>query len=374
MRILHLVSIATMTGPADPALKIAEMQRKILGHDAEIAYDTVREGDMPRRVQELGVPARGDLGLTTKGGVRQALADRRVLLRAFADYDVIHAHATHDHGLAALARGNGARAKLIRSIHHPRSAQRRLFQSTIFARTDAFTVVAEAHRQLVLESYPATPPDRVFVVPGAVDPAHFSPARSGEALRRSLGIPAEAFVVGMIARFQAGRRQEVLIEAIAELRRRSGREVWLALIGKGETQAALEAAIAQAGLTAVTRLYGFRDQDLPEAIKSCDLTVLLKEGSDAGCRAVLQSMALGVPVVGARFPAIREAIGEGVAGRLVGGEDSAELAAAIEALWAPGLIPELAAAARQRVLERYTEEQRVRAFEAIYRSAGVTAP
>lgn len=374
MRILHLVSIATMTGPADPALKIAEMQRKILGHDAEIAYDTRREGDMPRRTQELGVPGRRDFGLTTKGGVRQALADRRLLVQAFADYDVIHAHATHDHGLAALARSKGARAKLIRSIHHPRSAQRRLFQSTIFARTDAFTVVAEAHRQLVLESYPSTSPERVFVVPGAVDPAQFEPARRGEELRRSLGIPAEAFVVGMIARFQPGRRQEVLIEAIAELRRRSGRDVWLALIGKGETQGALEGAIARAGLGATARLYGFRDHDLPEAIRSCDLTVLLKEGSDAGCRAVLQSMAMGVPVVGADFPAIREAIGEGVAGRLVGGEDSAELAAAIESLWAPGLLSRLEAAARARVLERYTEEQRVRAVEAIYRSAGVSAP
>lgn len=374
MRILHLVSIATMTGPADPALKIAEMQRKILGHDAEIAYDTRREGDMPRRTRELGVPARGDLGLTTKGGVRQALADRRLLVQAFADYDVIHAHATHDHGLAALARSKGARAKLIRSIHHPRSAQRRLFQSTVFARTDAFTVVAEAHRQLVLASYPSTRPERVFVVPGAVDPAQFHPDRSGEELRRSLGIPAEAFVVGMIARFQPGRRQEVLIQAIAELRRRSGREVWLALIGKGETQGALEAAIAGADLGACARLYGFRDHDLPEAIRSCDVTVLLKEGSDAGCRAVLQSMAMGVPVVGADFPAIREAIGEEAAGRLVGGEDSAELAAALESLWAPGLLARLGAAARARVLERYTEEQRVRAVEAIYRSAGVNAP
>lgn len=357
-----------MTGPADPALKIAQAQRNLLGHEAEIAYDTRREGDMPRRTVEHGVPARTEFALATKGGLWAALQDRRLLARAFAEYDVIHAHATHDHGLAVLARSRGARARLVRSVHHPRSLARRPLQASVFARTDALTVVAEAHRALLFANYPSTPRGRVFVMPGAVDPEIYAPSRDGMAFRRSVSIPEDALVFGMIARFQPGRRQEVFIRALADVRARTGLDLWLVLIGKGETQAMIEQEIAAAGLQDRARLYGFRDADLPEAIKSCDVTVLLQEGSDAGCRAVLQSLSEEVPVIGARYAAIEDALAGGALGALVRGDEVAELSAAIEALarQSPEARKNLGVLGRKRILEHHTERARVEALDRIY--------
>lgn len=359
LSVLHLVSVATMTGPADPALALASTQRHQLGIDAHIAYDTEREGDMPRRVVQYDVPVVGSLALNTKGGLGRALADRRILAGLWSRFDVIHAHSTHDHGLAALTRRPAGRL-LVRSVHHPRSAARRLGQGLVFGRTDGFFVPAAAHRQRVLASYPRVPADRVEVVPGAVDADLFHPGLDGEAFRREVGLPASAFVVGMVARFQQGRRQPVLIEAVARARRESGLDVWLALMGKGETKAEVEAAVAAHGIGATTRLLGFRDADLGASIRACDATVLLKEGSEASCRAVLQSLACGVPVIGARFPAIVDALEGGEVGSLVQGEDPAELAAAIVALARTSAERrrELAAAARQKVLAQYTERGR----------------
>lgn len=356
LRVLHLVSVATMTGPADPALALAAAQRHRLGLDAHIAYDTVRAGDMPRRVKAYDVPVIDSLALCTKGGLARAVRDRRLLASLAARFDVVHAHSTHDHGLAALvARGPQL---LVRSIHHPRSAARRFGQGWVFGRTDGFMVPAAAHRALVLANYPRVRPERVAVVPGAVDPDVFHPGLDGAAFRAQVGVPAGAFLVGMVARFQPGRRQPVLIEAVARARRESGLDVWLALMGKGETQAEIEASVAQHGIAGVTRLLGFRDADLGASIRACDVTVLLKEGSDAGCRAVLQSLACAVPVVGARFPAIEDAVGEGEeVGALVGGEDPAELAAALIALARSSAEAraELGARARQRAVARYSE-------------------
>jgi len=363
LRVLHLVSVATMTGPADPALALASAQRRRLGYDARIAYDQMRAGDMAKRVVQYDVPVVAELSLCTKGGLVRAVRDRSYLAEIAPRFDVIHAHSTHDHGIAALVGRDPARL-LVRSIHHPRSAARRVGQKLIFDRTDGFFVPAHAHLDRVLESYPSVPRDRVEVVPGAVDPDIFRPGLDGRAFRRSVGIPESAFVVGMIARFQPGRRQPLLIDALARARRESGLDLWLALMGKGETQAEIEAEIAARELGAVSRLYGFRDADLPEAIASCDVTVLLKEGSDAGCRAVLQSLACAVPVIGARFPAIGDAVTDDV-GMLVGGEDVEELAHAIVSL-ARQNIAEMGARGRARVLERYTEAGRVDRVHAAY--------
>jgi hypothetical protein len=46
VRILHLVSSSTMTGPADPALNLARAQRALLGHDARLACDRRRDGNI----------------------------------------------------------------------------------------------------------------------------------------------------------------------------------------------------------------------------------------------------------------------------------------------------------------------------------------
>jgi glycosyltransferase involved in cell wall biosynthesis len=380
LRVLHVVSVATMTGPADPALSLAAAQRHLLGLEVAIGYDTMRAGDMARRVVQYDVPAVETLALCTKGGLRRALADRRALAALGARYDVIHAHASHDHGLAALA---GKAPLLVRSIHHPRSAAKRVGQGWVFGRTGGFFVPAEAHRALVLHNYPTLEAEQVLCVPGAVDPAVFHPGLDGPAFRREVGLPPSAFVVGMVARFQPGRRQEVLIEAVARARASSGLDLWLAFMGKGETQAEVEAAVGRHGLGQVSRLLGFRDADLGASIRACDVTVLLKEGSDAGCRAVLQSLACGVPVVGARYPAIEDALEGGEVGALVAGEDVGALAAAlvVEARRSPDARAARAAEARARVEARYTERGRAERVVAAYAAwlgrespARITAP
>ncbi|MBI4821000.1 MAG: glycosyltransferase family 4 protein [Deltaproteobacteria bacterium] len=323
MRILHLVSSATLTGPADPALSLARMQKELLGHDVALAYDTMRPGNLADKGRGI-VTLIDELALNTKGGLALAIRDRKRLQRIAKSFDLVHAHSSHDHALAALA---GVRP-LFRSIHHPRSAERRGAQWVAYRKTDGFFVVAEAHREKLLESYPSISSERVFVVPGGVDLERFSP-RSGSEFRAAEGVPVDAFVIGMVARFQEGRRQEDLIDAFAIVRGKSPRPVHLVFIGKGETQRAIEAHLETRGVRASTTLYGFRDADLPDAIASLDLSVLLKEGNDASCRAVLESLAAGVPVVGARYPAIEDALAGSGAGWIVEPGNVAALSDAI---------------------------------------------
>ncbi len=59
---------------------------------------------------------------------------------------------------------------------------------------------------------------------------------------------------------------------------------------------------------------GYRDNDLPAVLDALDLFVLLGAGSDESCRAVLEAMAAGRPVVARRVGALGDAVVDGQTG------------------------------------------------------------
>jgi glycosyltransferase involved in cell wall biosynthesis len=203
------------------------------------------------------------------------------------------------------------------------------------------------------------------VVPGAVDVERFHPGVDGSAIRREQAIPGEALVLGMIARIKPGRRHDLLLDAF---RRLADPRIYLAFIGKGEGHAALAARVAELHLEDRVRFYGFRDHDLPEAIRSLDVSILLAEGNDASCRAVLESMAAGVPVIGVAFPAIADAIDGSGGGISVPPDDEAALVRALSDLvgLAPGERAAMGARARERAVARHSDRTRAEAVLAFY--------
>ena len=92
-------------------------------------------------------------------------------------------------------------------------------------------------------------PDRVVVVPNAVDIERFRPGPRDEALAADFDINADETVVGYISTFNGYEGIHHLIAAIGDLRRR-GRRVRLLLVGDGDERSNLEAAAAREGLLA----------------------------------------------------------------------------------------------------------------------------
>lgn len=366
MRVLHLVSAPTMTGPADPALGLARGQRA-LGVDAVIAYDTHRAGNMADKVTAAEVPHVSDLVLSTKAGLSAAWRDRRRLIDHARSFDVVHAHTSHDH---ALAVGVARNALLVRSIHHPRGCARRGLEPWIYRRTQGFVLVAQAHRERLARSYPRLAAERMTVVPGAVDVDRFCPERDGAAVRKEMGFGPERFVLGLVARIKAGRGHRLFLEAIQAARAQLP-QIAVALIGKGEGVPEVQRDVAELGLEPDVAWLGFRDEDLPEAIRACDVTVLMEEGNDASCRAVLESMACEVPVVGASHPAIVDAILPGT-GLVFPARDRDALVQAIVQVASLATTERLSMAKRARaaVLQSHTDRVRADRVLSAYRAWG----
>ncbi|MBN9662917.1 MAG: glycosyltransferase family 4 protein [Acidobacteria bacterium] len=102
----------------------------------------------------------------------------------------------------------------------------------------AVVVPSAGMKEILLECYPQTPPNRIHVVPWGAPP-RFGPeeaARQAAAgLRREFGVPPEAQVLLCLSRISPEKGQDLLLEALLDAERRgslSQRPLWLFLCGE----------------------------------------------------------------------------------------------------------------------------------------------
>jgi glycosyltransferase involved in cell wall biosynthesis len=360
LRILHVVANRWWTGSADPALDLARTLKE-RGHS--VWFACIRGDVLEAHVRSAGIELVEQLSLERTARPGRLLAEIRALQGVLRELgiDVVHAHQTHDHWLAALAR-RGTRAKLVRTVHHRRAVHTGPATRWLRRRTDAWIAVSEGIAERLRAG--EVPGSRVTVVPGAVDVERFSPDADGASIRMELGL-GDAPVVGCVARMVRGRGHDVLLRATARLRERLP-GIRLVLVGRGEHRPALEALAQELGLAATVVFAGYRGADLPAVLAALDCVALLGLGSEESCRAVLEAMAVGRPVVAAPVGAIPEIVVNRETGWLV--EPIPDLVAAgLEAaLVDRAHARRMGAAARRRVEARFTPSRRAELVEAVY--------
>jgi glycosyltransferase involved in cell wall biosynthesis len=326
------------------------------GHQVEMAVDSLRPGDLRERLRALGFNLRLDLTLSTKAGPVAWLRDAAALRRAARDLDVVHAHFSNDHALALLALRGRRQARVVRTVHSSRSLRDRPLQGVAHRRADGLIAVCQAHARLLVERF-RVDPRRVLASRGAVDPVAFSP--DGPDLRAELGLAPGQPAAGIVSRVKPDRRHAELIDAFALVARRLP-EARLVVVGRGEGLEEIRLRAAGAGLERQVIFAGYRTgSELAAAYRTLDCKVLLAEGNDGTCRALLEAMACGRPGVAYRFGAPAETVADGRTGRLVPEGDVPALAGALlDLLRDPAGARALGAAARAQVVERNGEEGR----------------
>jgi glycosyltransferase involved in cell wall biosynthesis len=335
------------------------------GHEVEVGVDTRRPGDLRERLGQLGFRIREDLSLTTKGFPPSLLGDARTLRRIGAGFDVVHANFSNDHAAALLGlRARGERPRVVRTVHSARSLEARPLQGAAHRRTDGLVTICEAHAHTLRERF-GVPEERILATRGAVDTDRFRP--EGPDLRAELGIDRDAPVAGIISRIKPDRRHGELVEAFARVVRRIP-AARLVVVGRGEELPALRARAAERGLERAVVFAGYRSgAELAAAYRTLDVKVLLAEGNDGSCRALLEAMACGRAAVAYDFGAPREAIVAGETGTLVPVGDVEALAGALaDLLGDPATCRTMGAAGRERVRGSFREEQRAEAIERFF--------
>lgn len=334
------------------------------GHQVRLAL--VAGDRFEAKAREAGVELAAGLSLDAKSAPwawARDLTRLRALLRRDG-VDVVHTHHSHDHWLGVLCRGE---AVLARTFHNQRAVKRGPLRRALYRRTDAILAVSRQIEERC--RWAGISSGRIFRVSGVVDVLRFTEHVDPAKVRDELGLDGRAAsgpVIGTVARLAHNRGHEVLIRGFRRLLPRYP-HARLLLVGKGEARPRLEALVRELGLEREILFTGYRDADLPAVLHALDTFVLMGAGSDESCRAALEAMATGRPVVARRVGALPEAVEHGVTGFLVDDERPESVEAALSALAAdPEQARRMGEAGRRRAVEKFSPEHHAEEVEAIY--------
>ncbi len=365
LRVLHLRNADLLGGPE--RLLLDQVERARGRDDARLTLVSFGREGAPHPLLDEARRRGLDARLVAQRGSYDPRLGRRVraLLHEVAP-DVVVGHdykanlllrrAARLHGVPWVAVVHGYTAENLKVRLFERWDRRALRHAA------AVVVVSEAGALTARAAGVA--PERVHLVPNGIDAdAVRRAAAAGRAtLRARLGASPDERLVLALGRLSPEKGQRTLLQAWARLAPPHAR---LVLVGEGADRPALEALAA--GAPAVT-FAGWRG-DPHACLGAADLLVLpsLREGLPL---ALLEAMAVGLPIVASAVGGVPDALDGGRAGVLVPPGDAAALAAALARLLDdPGRAATLGAAARDRVLERYGAAAQAERLLAVYRAA-----
>ena len=229
-----------------------------------------------------------------------------------------------------------------------------------------FIATAEAAAETLLAS--GVHRMKIHIIPNGSDPVLPLSNEQKRQLKKELGIPDDAFVVGMAARMERGKGQEILMEA-ARLCLSQEPSVYFLLAGTGSMEKELRGKVAAYGLSKSINFVGFRE-DVGRIINLFDLNVNCSYISETSSLSLSEGMSLGIVPVVSRVGGNPFMADFGRCGVVVPPRDPEALAAAILALFhAPKAHAELSRRCFAHYRENFRAEEMARRTEELYLSA-----
>lgn len=304
------------------------------------------------------------LGGGRRLGLRWALRLRRALRRVPAA--VLHVHSPAPAAVARLlvrTLPRRSRPALVYTEHNrwPRHGTVTRWLNRLTVRLDDLDLAVSAD---VVASMPARIGERFAVVTHGVDLEDVrGHLRDRDAARAELGIDARDVVIGTVANLRREKAYEVLLEAAAAAVRAEPR-LRFVTVGQGPLADEVAALHEASGLGDRFVLLGYR-ADAVRVMSAFDVFTLASRHEGLPV-ALMDALALGLPVAATRAGGIPDAVDHDVSGLLVDVDDAAGLAAAHVALADTTLRNRMAAAAGAGAV-RFDARRATSEIEARYR-------
>ena len=379
MKIIQILADWKWTGPSGPVLILSKALSK-RGHDVTLVAKAPPSGveeteSIVSYAEGLGVEIDTSLDLNTRTkpdnlfGVPGVLRDTRGLVAIIDDMgaDVINVHSSHDHFIGGRAKVLSKRGPvLIRTDHRRDSIPDGLGNRFLMKRyTDGLITFSKKTKARLSENF-GFGPDRVFFTDPALDIEEWDPVLPTEETRLRFGLPEDALVIGMVARFQRYRKTDIVISAFKNVVREFPTARLLLLGRSSQMEESVHRPAREMGVADKVITPGYIIEGYREALGTMDIFVFMVPGSDGTARALREAMAMGRPVVAANVGMVPEFIKDGVSGLIVKPDEGAIEAALMRLLKDSQLRERLGREGRRRAIERFDIDRQAKRTEEFY--------
>jgi glycosyltransferase involved in cell wall biosynthesis len=191
------------------------------------------------------------------------------------------------------------------------------------------------------------------------------------AVRHELGLRPGQPAVGLFGQMLPHKGHGTLVQAAPALRARFPdlRCFFVGALENPPYQQELRAAMAQAGVGDLFAFTGWR-RDVPDVVRAMDVIVVATTTQEPAALALMETMAMGRPIVATRTGGTPELVLDGVTGRIFAPGDATALADCLAQLLAdPAMRETLGAAGRQRMEAHFSLERHLQQMAAVYQAA-----
>lgn len=357
LRVAHVVETLERGGLERMVCDLALEQQR-MGWEVSV-HCLFRRGLLADELVSAGVPV-SEAGKRSGADLGALWRLRRALHHAVPR--VIHTHnaAAHYHAVAAC-RLSGLRP-LLNTRHGmgdaARSRVERRYRASLSHTAAVVTVARHASEHYAREGI--VPGKLLTVIPNGIRIERFGQA-SRDAARATLGVDAQALLVGTVGRLNWAKDQSVLVAAIAALKPRHP-DLCCIIVGDGSLRAELQAQIDSLGVSSCVRLVGDRS-DVPSLLPAFDVFALPSR-TEGYSLALLEAAASGVPAVARDVGGNREIVQHGETGVIATGD----FAEALASLLADAAVRRrLGEGARRWARAQASVQAMARRYEVLYR-------
>jgi glycosyltransferase involved in cell wall biosynthesis len=333
LRILRVIARLNVGGPARQVIVLDRLLRA-RGWDSLVAHGRVAVGEasLEEAAHVAGVQLHPIPALGRRIRVWSDVAVFIHLLKMLwrVKPDVVHTHTAKAGALGRIAAAvyNGARSPRYRCLvvhtFHGHVMHGyfgpvtnwlvRFTERSLALLADRIVTISERQHQDIVTRFRIAPAEKVSIVPLGFELEPFFDLPPSDRVRRSLGVPADALVIGFVGRLVSIKDPLALVEAFAGLFEKCPAAVLL-IVGDGELRAAVEQDVQRRGLTRQVVFAGWRE-DLPSIYSAIDIVALTSRNEGTPVT-LIEAMAAGRPVVATDVGGVADIVEHGTSGWLV---------------------------------------------------------
>ena len=319
MRILHTEA---SSGWGGQEIRILTESQVFIKHGHEVAVVADIDSQIAKRAHEYGVPV---FTIQLKKKRITELLSLKKVIQTFQP-DVISCHSSTDHWLSAIVRlVIQLKVAIVRTRHISAPVTRNRTTHWLYNKgTDVLMTTGQSIRQQLLSDH-FVDEKRIFSVPTGIDTDKFVPGNL-VAERQHLGLPQNHYIFGIVATLRSWKGHTHLLEAFDLLNNPSAS---LVIVGDGPQMEHYQ-ALAKKSSQANNIYFTGNQSNVLSYLQSFDCFVLPSYANEGVPQALLQAMAVGLPVIACPVGGIPESLNHYQYGTLTEAKNPAALCEAMK--------------------------------------------